>query len=84
MGFETTDKDKERKANQLIVIYDELCTKDKHCPAVAVCPEGALTQEGFDPPKVNGTLCTRCGKCVEVCESGAIDMQEIMFDISFD
>lgn len=84
MGFENSDKDRKKKQSILIVVDDEFCTKDKVCPAVAACPVGALSQEGFNPPKVDGVLCTRCCICVDICETGALDIEELLFDVSFD
>lgn len=55
----------------LNVIHDR-CPQNHRCPAVRVCPFGALTQNGFDAPAVDLSKCTGCGKCARVCPTGAL------------
>lgn len=48
------------------------CPQNHPCPAVRVCPVGALSQEGFAAPKVDDEKCTDCGACVKFCPTGAL------------
>jgi ferredoxin len=48
------------------------CPQNHPCPAVRVCPVGALTQSGYAAPVVNGAKCIDCGKCVRACPMGAL------------
>ncbi len=51
------------------------CPQNHACPAVRVCPVGALVQEGFQAPKVEET-CVGCGQCVAVCPKGALHFEK--------
>ena len=42
--------------NRLQVIVAN-CPQDHKCPAVGVCPVGALSQEGFHAPTVDHDIC---------------------------
>ena len=50
----------------------ENCPQNHKCPAVKVCPVGALTQEGFKVPNINYDKCIRCGKCSNFCPKKAL------------
>lgn len=54
-----------------IMWYDIRCIGDKRC--INVCPNKALsyTEKGV---KINREKCDLCGKCVEVCPAGAIEI----------
>ncbi len=53
------------------------CPANHPCPAVKVCPVGALTQEGNTGlPKVDRETCTSCGLCCDVCPMGALKLKE--------
>ena len=45
----------------------ERCPQNHRCPAVRVCPTGAITQERYDAPKVDAAKCIDCGKCQIFC-----------------
>ena len=49
--------------------YSERCGDYLECEAV--CEEGAIRRAGF---RVDHARCTRCGRCVEACPSGALRM----------
>ncbi len=53
-------------------IVEENCPKNHRCPAVKVCPVGALTQNDFEAPKIDYDKCIRCGKCAKVCPKKAL------------
>lgn len=58
-------------AKQLILI-SENCPQNHPCPAVNVCPVGALTQSGFNPPTIDYDKCIKCGKCSSFCPKRAL------------
>ena len=41
----------------------ENCPQNHKCPAVNVCPVGALSQKDFEAPEIDYDKCIRCGKC---------------------
>lgn len=53
-------------------IVIENCPQNHKCPAVKVCPVGALTQEEFEAPKINYDKCVKCGKCSNFCPKKAL------------
>jgi ferredoxin len=55
-----------------IVVIKNLCPQNHPCPAVGVCPVGALVQEGFRAPIVDNSKCISCGECVQTCPMSAI------------
>lgn len=38
---------------KVLKIIVEKCLQNHKCPAIKVCPVGALSQEGFNAPKIN-------------------------------
>lgn len=55
-----------------IVVNNEKCPHNHPCPAIAVCPVGAISQK--DPnslPVIDEDLCIICGKCKNYCPKGA-------------
>ena len=61
----------ERKLKVIV----ERCPKNHACPAIKVCPVGALSQEGFDAPKVDHEKCIKCGKCSNFCTKMALVLE---------
>jgi ferredoxin len=48
------------------------CPQNHACPALRVCPVGALKQAGVSAPTVEKDKCTDCGKCTRLCPTGAL------------
>ena len=61
----------EKKLN---IIVDK-CPQNHKCPAVNVCPVGALSQKDFEAPKIDYDKCIRCGKCSNFCPKKALVLQ---------
>lgn len=59
---------------QLKIIVDN-CPQNHKCPAVNICPVGALSQENFEAPKIDDDKCIRCGKCSNFCPKKALQLQ---------
>jgi ferredoxin len=59
-----------------LVILKEHCPQNHKCPAVRECPVDALSQQGMSVPTVDAEKCISCGKCAEVCPTGALRMAE--------
>ena len=60
--------------NRLQVIVAN-CPQDHKCPAVGVCPVGALSQEGFHAPTVDHDICIQCGECSTFCPMKALALE---------
>ena len=58
--------------NKKLNIIIENCPQNHKCPAVKVCPVGALSQEGFQAPKIDYEKCISCGKCSDFCPKHAL------------
>ncbi|MBF0207562.1 MAG: 4Fe-4S binding protein [Oligoflexia bacterium] len=59
-----------------VVVDKRKCPQNHKCPAIKVCPVGALTQEGIGLPQVDDQKCIDCYKCVEFCPMGALQQSE--------
>ena len=62
--------------NKKLTIIRERCPQNHKCPAVKVCPVGALLQEGFSAPTINYDKCIKCGKCSNFCPKMALVLIE--------
>ena len=51
------------------------CPQNHKCPAVNVCPVGALSQKDFEAPKIDYNKCIRCGKCSSFCPKKALILE---------
>ena len=49
------------------------CPQNHKCPAIRVCPVGAIKQEGYIAPVIDLDKCIVCKKCVMYCPMGAIE-----------
>ena len=58
--------------NKKLNIIVENCPQNHKCPAVNVCPVGALSQEDFQSPTIDYTKCISCGKCSDFCQKHAL------------
>ena len=56
-------------------IVIENCPQNHKCPAVNVCPVGALSQKDFEAPKIDHNKCIRCGKCSNFCPKEALVLE---------
>ncbi len=63
------DKSKKLTVNKL------RCPQDHKCPAMAVCPVGAIKQEGFNAPTIDYEKCIKCGKCETFCPMKALNLE---------
>lgn len=59
-----------------LVINRDLCPQNHKCPAVKACPVEALHQRGVSVPAVDAGKCIACGKCADVCPSGALKIEK--------
>lgn len=55
-----------------VTVRESHCPQNHRCPALRVCPTGALTQVGFGAPVIDAEKCTDCGRCVRVCPMSAM------------
>lgn len=51
------------------------CPANHKCPALSVCPYAALSQNGYNAPRVDMDKCIKCGKCVNTCPMKALRIQ---------
>ena len=66
----------ERNMGKKLKIIIENCPQNHKCPAVKVCPVGALTQKDFEAPEIDYEKCIRCGKCSNFCPKKALVLHE--------
>lgn len=48
------------------------CHQCEHAPCAAICPTGALVQDGSGPIVMRSQFCAGCGLCIMACPYGAI------------
>lgn len=57
---------------KILTLNKDNCPQNHPCPAVKVCPVGALSQRGFNAPDIDHDKCIRCGKCSNFCPKKAL------------
>jgi len=61
-----------------LTVNPKKCPQNHKCPAIAICPKGAISQETINSlPVINGDLCVVCGKCTEFCPMEAFEKVDI-------
>ena len=55
-----------------IQVNSEKCPQDHRCPAIKICPVGAISQKDFELPIIDNEICIECQKCVKFCPKGAL------------
>lgn len=55
-----------------ITVNEHRCPQNHPCPAVRVCPVGAIKQKGYDLPEIDYNKCIKCKKCIKFCPMRAI------------
>ena len=55
-----------------IIVDKNRCPQNHNCPAVKVCPAGAINQTGSSAPVIDQDKCIQCEECVMFCPMGAI------------
>ena len=62
--------------NKTLSIKVENCPQNHKCPAVKVCPVGALSQNGFSAPEIDYDKCIACGRCSNFCPKKALVLEK--------
>ena len=61
--------------NKKLTINIEKCPQNHKCPAVKICPVGALSQKDFMAPVIDEEKCIRCGECSNFCPKKALVLE---------
>ena len=72
--FQESNEETVPSTDKTLVVNKKRCPQNHACPAVRVCPVGALTQNGYKAPIVNADKCIKCGKCVRFCPMRALTL----------
>ena len=60
-----------------LIVNARRCPQNHRCPAIPVCPKGAISQQGpFSLPVIDDEKCIVCGKCMRYCPMGAFEKAE--------
>ncbi|AIZ56115.1 4Fe-4S binding domain protein [Candidatus Methanoplasma termitum] len=58
----------------IMTVNKAKCPQDHKCPAIKVCPNGAISQKTiYSLPEVDPALCVLCGACEDFCPKGAFE-----------
>ena len=52
------------------------CPQNHKCPAVKICPVGALSQKDFEAPSIDYDKCIKCSKCSNFYPKKALILEE--------
>lgn len=55
-----------------ITVNKQRCPQNHACPAIRVCPVGAIEQNGYDAPTIDESKCIQCERCVMFCPMRAL------------
>lgn len=55
-----------------LTVDKRACPQNHRCPMLRVCPEQAISQNGYAAPTIDAARCLECGKCVRYCPMGAV------------
>jgi len=69
-------KNMERDMQKVLILKKENCPQNHKCPAIKVCPVGALSQVGFNAPIIDYNKCIKCGKCSNFCPKKALILEQ--------
>ena len=58
-----------------LVVKTNRCPQNHPCPSIKVCPVGALSQQGYNAPRVDMNKCIKCGKCAKYCPMRALALE---------
>ena len=61
--------------SKMLTLIKSNCPQNHPCPAVKVCPMGALSQKGYEAPCIDAEKCIRCGKCSDFCPKNALVLE---------
>ena len=61
--------------SKMLTLIKSNCPQNHPCPAVRVCPVGALSQNNFEAPVIDHSKCIKCGKCSDFCPKKALVLQ---------
>lgn len=61
---------------KLLILKKENCPQNHKCPAIKVCPVGALSQVSFNAPIIDYDKCIKCGKCSNFCPKKALILEQ--------
>lgn len=61
--------------SKMLTLIKNNCPQNHSCPAVRVCPVGALSQNNFEAPVIDHSKCIKCGKCSNFCPKKALVLQ---------
>ena len=62
--------------NKKLSLNKDNCLQNHVCPAVKVCPVGALSQNGFSAPEIDYDKCIACGRCSNFCPKKALVLEK--------
>lgn len=63
--------------NKVLTVNLNRCPQNHRCPAIRVCPVGAISQMGNSAPIVDMDKCIKCGKCADFCPLRALKLENI-------